>query len=160
MTIRTPYTTCIHAKSARCWKHSPTGSHIHFPPGSTFQPNRTAVANGLSFKNTLCTRSERNIPILMENYNNHQITLPKGRIGFSSLDVVDRDEPKYQIRRPYELTNVVISTDERYNECFLLRLTVPAHSSDDCLLIIYGTKASIIQQPNSIGLHIRGRSNE
>ena len=71
-----------------------------------------------SFINTLCTRSEINPPILMEkNKNkNHQITLPKERIGFSSLDVVDRDEPKYQIRSPYELTNANISTDERYND--------------------------------------------
>ena len=95
LTIRTPYTMYIDAKSARCWKYSPTDAHIHFPPGSTFQPNRTAMATGLSFINTLCTRSECNLPILMENNKNHQITLPKGRIGFSSLDVVDRDEPKY-----------------------------------------------------------------
>ena len=124
LTIRTPYTMYIDAKSARCWKYSPTDTHIHFPPGSTFQPNRTAVATGLSFINTLCTRSESNLPILMENNKNHQITLPKGRIGFSSLDVVDRDEPKYQIRSPYELTNAIISTDERYNDCFLLHSTV------------------------------------
>ena len=37
----------------------------------------------------------------MENNKNHQITLPKGRIGFSSLDVSDKHEPKYQIRDPY-----------------------------------------------------------
>ena len=141
----------IDAKSARCWKYSPTDTHIHFPPGSTFQPNRTAVATGLSFINTLCTRSECNLPILMENNKNHQITLPKGRIGFSSLDVVDRDEPKYQIRSPYELTNAIISTDERYNDCFLLHSTVPAQNSDDFLQIIYGTEDSILQQPNSIG---------
>ena len=36
LTIRTPYTMCIDAKSAHCWKYSPTGSHIPFPPGSTF----------------------------------------------------------------------------------------------------------------------------
>ena len=101
LTIRTPYTMCIVAKSARCWKFSPTDSHILFPPGSTFLPNRNAVASGLSFIKTLCTRSERNLPILMENNKNHQITLPKGRIRFSSPDVVDRDEPKYQIRSPY-----------------------------------------------------------
>ena len=89
LTIGTPYTMCIDAKSARCWKDSPRDTHIHFPPGSTFQPNRTAVATGLSFTNTLCTRSEGNLPILMENNKNHQITLPKGRIRFSSLDVVD-----------------------------------------------------------------------
>ena len=151
LTIRTPYTMYIDAKSARCWKYSPIDTHIHFPPGSTFQPNRTAVATGLSFINTLCTRSECNLPILMENNKNHQITLPKGRIGFSSLDVVDRDEPKYQIRSPYELTNAIISSDERYNDCFLLHSTVPAQNSDDSLQIIYGTEDSILQQPNSIG---------
>ena len=141
----------IDAKSARCWNYSPTDTRIHFPPGSTFQPNLNAVATGLSFINTLCTRSERNFPILMENNNNHQITLPKGRIGFSSLDVVDQDEPKYQIRSPYELANTIISTDERYNDCFLLHSTVPAESSDDFLKIIYDTEDSILQQPNSIG---------
>ena len=141
----------IHAKSARCWNYSPTDTQIHFPPGSTFQANRTAVATGLSFINTLCTRSESNLPILMENNKNHQITLPKGRIGFSSLDVVDRDEPRYKIRSPYELTNAIISTDERYNDCFLLPSTAPAQNSDDFLQIIYGTEDSIVQQPNSIG---------
>ena len=87
----------------------------------------------------------------MENNKNHQITLPKGRIGFSSLDVVDQDETKYQIRSLYELRNAIISTDERCNDCFLLHSTVPAQSSEDFLQIIYGTEASIIQQPNSIG---------
>ena len=151
LTFKTPYTMCIDAKSARYWKYSPADTHTHFPPGSTFQPNRNAVATGLSFINTLCSRSERNLPILMEYNKNHHITLPKGRIGLSSLDVVDRDEPKYQIRRPYELTKVIVSTDARYNDCFLLHSTVPAQSSDGFLQIIYGTEDSILQQPNSIG---------
>ena len=150
LTIRTPYTMCIDAKNARCLKYSLTDFHLRFRPGSTFQPNRTAVATGLSFINTLCIGSERNFPILMENNKNHQITLPKGRIGFSSLDVVDRDEPKYQIRSPYDLTNAIICTDECYNDCFLSHPTVPAQGSDDFLQIIYGTKASIIHQPKSI----------
>ena len=141
----------IDAKSARCWKYLPTDTRIHFPPGSTYQPNRNAVATGLSLKNTLCTRAESNLPILMENNKNHQLTQPEGRIGFSSLDVVDRDEPKYQIRSPYELTNAIISADERYNDCFLLHSTVPAQSSDEFLKIIYGKEESILQQPNSIG---------
>ena len=54
LTIKTPHTMCIGAKSVRCWKYSPTHTRIHFPPGSTFQPNRNAVASGLSFINTLC----------------------------------------------------------------------------------------------------------
>ena len=151
LTIKTPYTMCIDAKSARCWMYSPTDTRIHFPSGSTFQPKQNAVATGLSFLSTLCTRSERNFPILMENNKNHQITLPNGRIGFSSLDVVDRDEAKYQIRSPYELTNAIISTDERYNDCFLLHSTVLAQGSDEFLKIIYGTEDSVLRQPNSIG---------
>ena len=87
----------------------------------------------------------------MENNKNHQVTLPKGPIGLPSLDVVDRDEPKNQIRSPYELTNAIISTDERYNDCFLLHSTVSAQSSHEFLQIIYGTEDSIFQQPNSIG---------
>ena len=118
LTIRLPYTMYIDAKSARCWKNSPEDSQIHFPPGSTFQLNRQGVSTGLSFINTLCTRSEKNLPILMENNKNHQITLPRGRIGFSFLDVLDREEPKYQPPSPYELTNAIITTDERYSDCF------------------------------------------
>ena len=151
LTIRTPCTMCIDVKSARCWKYPPTDTQIHFPPGSTFPPNRNAVAAGLSFKNTLCTRSERNLPILMENNENHHITLQKEQIGFYSLNEVDRDEPKYQIRSPYESVNTVISTDERHNDCFLLHSTVPAQSRDEFLKIIYGTEHSILQKHNSIG---------
>ena len=39
LNIRTAYTMCIEAKTARSWKSSPTDTHIHVPPGSTFQPN-------------------------------------------------------------------------------------------------------------------------
>ena len=135
---------CIDAKSARCWKYATTDTRLHFPPGSTFQQNRNAVATGLSFLNTFCTRSERSLPILMENNKNHQITLPKGRIGFSFFDVVDRDKPEYQIRSPYDLTNSITSTDGRYNDYFLLQSTVSAQSSDEFLQIIYGTEYSIL----------------
>ena len=151
LTNRTPYTMCIDAKSARCCKYSPAGTHTHFPLGYTFKPNQNAVASGLSFINTLCTRSERNLPIVMENNKNHQITFPTGRIGFSSLDVVDRDELKYQIRSPNELTDVIISTDERYKDCFRLHSTIPAQSGEKFLQTIYGTKTLILQQSNSIG---------
>ena len=63
----------IDATSARCWKESAEDSQIHFPPGSTFQSNRQAVSTGLSFINTLCTRSEKYLPILMENGKNHHL---------------------------------------------------------------------------------------
>ena len=79
------------------------------------------------------------------------IAIPKGRIGFPSLDMVDRDDFKYQTRSPYELRNAIISTDERYNDCFLLHSTVPVHSRDGFLKVIQGTEDSILQQPNAIG---------
>ena len=141
----------LEAKSARCWKYSPEDFHVNFPPGSTFHPNRNAVNTGLSFVNVICTQSESKLPILMENNKNHQITLPKGRIGFSSLDVSDKDEPKYQIRDPYELTNAILSTNEQYNDCFLLHSTIPSQLPDEFLQIVYGDENSILKQPISIG---------
>ena len=109
------------------------------------------MAPGLSFIDTLCTRSECSLPILIENNKNHQILLPKGQIEFFSLGVVDRYEPENQIRSPNELTNAIISTDELFYDCFLLHSTVPAQSSDKFLQIIFGTEDLTLQQPNSIG---------
>ena len=151
LTIRTPHAMHIEAKSARCWKYSPEDPHANFTPGSIFHPNRNAVATRLSFVNVLCTQSESKLPILMENNKNHQITSPKGRIGFSSLDVFDKDEPKYQMRDPYELTNAILSTNELYNDCFLLHSTIPPQLSDEFLQIVYGNENSILEQPNSMG---------
>ena len=79
----------IDAKSARCLKYSSEDTQFHFPLNSTFQPNRQAVSTGLPFINTLCTRSEKKFPILMENNKNRHITLQMRRIGFSSRDVLD-----------------------------------------------------------------------
>ena len=150
-TLRSPHAMHIEAKSARCWKYSLEDSRVHFPPGSTFHPNRNAVTTGLTFVNVLCTQSESKLPILRENKNNHQITLPKDRIGFPSIDVSDNDEPKYQIRDPYELTNAIHSTNDQYNDCFLLHKTISSQSLDEFLQIVYGNKNSILEQPNSLG---------
>ena len=151
LTIRTPHAMHIEAKSARCRKYSPEVPHAHFPPGSNFHRNRNAVKTGLSFVNVLCTQSESKLPILMEKSKNHQITLPKGRIGFSSLIISDNDEPKYQVPDPYELTNAMFSLDEQYNDCFLLHSTFPSQSHDESLQKVYGNENSILEQPNSFG---------
>ena len=71
------------------------------------------MSTGLVSVNIICTQPEPTLPILIENNKKHQITLLKGRIGFSSLDVADEEEPKYQIRKPYELTNAMITTDDK-----------------------------------------------
>ena len=77
--------------------------------------------------------------------------MPIGGIGFSSLDISDKDEPRCQIRDPYELTNAILSTNERYNDCFLLHSTFPSQLPDEFLQTVYGNENSILQQPNSIG---------
>ena len=150
LTVRLPYTMHVDAKSVKCWKYSPGDPKSLFPPGSSFQPNREAVSTGLIVVKIICTQPEQTLPILIENNKNHQITLLKGRIGFSSVDVADKEEPKYQIRNPYELANAIITTDDKYNDCFLLHSTIPAQSPDDCLQIIHGTDDSILQHPHSI----------
>ena len=99
----------------------------------------------------LCTQLESKLPTLIENNKNHQIAFTKCRIGFSSLDVSDTDEPKYQLRDPYETTNAILSTNEHYYDCFLLHLTNPSQSPDEFLQIVYGNENSILEQPNSIG---------
>ena len=86
-----------------------------------------------------------------ENNKNHQITFSKSRIGFPSLDVSDTDKPKYQVRDPYELTQAILSTNEQYNNCFLLHSTIPSQSHDEFLQTVYGNENSILDQPNSIG---------
>ena len=152
LTIRSPHAMHIEAKNARCWKYSREDPHAHFPSGSSFHPNRNAVSVGLSFLYVLCTQSESKLPILMENNkNHHQTTLPTGRIGFSLLDVFDNNEPNRQIRDSYRLTNAILSTNEQYNDCFLLHSTIPFQSHDELLQIVYGTQNSIFEQPNSIG---------
>ena len=145
LTVRITYTMHVDAKSASCWKYSPGDPKSLFTPGSTFQRNREAVSTSLIFFDIICTQPEPTLTILIENNKNHQITLPMGRIGFSSLDVADKEEPKYQIRNPYELTNAIMTTDDKYNDCFLLHSTIPALSPDDCLQIIHGTEDSILQ---------------
>ena len=88
----------------------------------------------------------------MENNKNHQITLPRGRIGFSPLDVLEREEPIYQIRSPYDLTNAIIATDERYNDSFLLHSTIPVQSGDEFLQIVYGNENSLFNNPIQLGI--------
>ena len=141
----------IEAESARCSKYSPEEPHDHFHPGSTFHPNPKAVATGLSFVKVLCTQSESKPTKLMEINKNHQITWPKGRIDFSSLDVSDKFEPKYQIRDPYALTNAILSTNEQYNDCFLLHSTILFQLPNEFLQVVYGNENSILEQLNSIG---------
>ena len=151
LTVRLPYSMLVDAKSARCWKYSHEDPKSLFPPGLTFQPNREAVTTGLIFVNVICTQPEPTLPILIENNKNHQIKFPKVGIGFSSLVVADKEERKCQMRNPYELTNAIIQTDDKYNDCFLLHSTIPAQPPDDCLQIIHGTEDSMVQQPHSVG---------
>ena len=84
------------------------------------------------------------------------MALPNGRIGFSSLNVLDRRKPKHQFQIPYEKTNTIIATDELYNDRFLLHSTFPAQSGDEFLQSVNGNEKSLFQQSNSIEQQTRG----
>ena len=90
------------------WRHK-----ISLSSWINFSTQQEARSTGLIFVNIICIQPEPTLPKLIENNKNHQITLPKGRIGFSSLDVIDEEEPKYQIRNPFELTNAIITKDDK-----------------------------------------------
>ena len=124
-TIRTPHQIHIDANTSRVSKFSSEDKSKNFPPGITFVPHRHSVKSGLDFVNVLCTQSENYLPILMENNGNHQITLDKGVVGYSSLNTADRDRPKYQIRDCIQIVNSILTENDQYNECFLLHSTVP-----------------------------------
>ena len=61
----------------------------------------------------------------MENNRDHQITLNKGVIGYSSLDILDNDRRKNQIKDCVQMVNSILTENDQYNECFLLHSTVP-----------------------------------
>ena len=76
------------------------------------------------FVNVLCTQYETFLPILMENNRNHQTTLNKGVIGFSSIDISDYDRPKNQIKDCVQMVNSTLAESDQNNEYFLLHSTV------------------------------------
>ena len=118
-------------------------------------PNRKAVSTGLNFINVLCTRFEKTLPIVMENNKNHTIILVKGTIGYSMLDVIDKEIPKYQITNPTELAYTILSENEEYNDCFLLHSTIPSQDMNDCIRIEGGNSTTILSRPNSIFIFAR-----
>ena len=120
------------------------------PPGSTFLPNRKAVSTGLNFIDVLCTRFEKTLPIVKENNKTHTITLVKGTIGYSMLDVIDKEIPKNHIRNPTELADTILSKNEEYNDCFLLHSTIGSQDMKDCIRIEGGNSTTILSRPDSI----------
>ena len=87
----------------------------------------------------------------MENNKNHEITLNKGVIGYSSFDVSDYDRPKYQIKDCVQIVNSILTENDQYNECFLLHSTVPCEPvSQDKIQILNGTDETIFQVNTAI----------
>ena len=118
---------------------------------TTFVPHRHSVKSGLDFVNVLCTQSKNNLPILIENNRNHQKTLNKGVIGCSSLDISDRDRPKYQIRDRVQMVNSILTESDQYNEWYLLHSTIPCEpDQQDKILILNGNDETIFEANTAI----------
>ena len=146
-----PHQNHIDAKTSRVWKYSSEDKSKNFPPGTTFVHHRQSVKSGLDFVNGLCAQSENYLPTLMENNRNHQITLNKGVIGYSSLDISDRDRPKYQMRDCVQMVNSILTENDQYNESFLLYSTVPCEPDlQDKIQILNGNDETIFQANTAI----------
>ena len=76
----------------------------------------------MCFINTICTKNEKQIPLLIENHKNHQVTLNKGIIGFTICDITNNTQ-KYSIRDCNEFTYSVINKCEELDSCFMLNTT-------------------------------------
>ena len=122
---------------------------IPFLPDLRFYPTE-AVSTGLNFIKDLCTRFEETLPILKENKKNHTITLVKGSIGYSTIDVLAIEIPKYQIRKPTELAHAILNESEEYNICFLLQSTIPFQDMNDCLRIEGENSTKTLSRPDPI----------
>ena len=144
--IRIPHQIHIDAKTSRVYKYQPEDEQTNFASGTTFIPHLKVANSGLDFVNVLCTQSEQYLPILMENNKNHQITLDKGILGYSSLDILDFERPKYQIKDCVKMVDCILSENDQYNECFLLHSTLP-HEPDfrDGIRIINGNDDTIFE---------------
>ena len=87
----------------------------------------------------------------MENNRNHQITLNKGLIGYSSLEISDRYRPKYQIRDCVQMVNSISTENGQYNECFLVHSTDPCEPDlQDRIQILNGNDETIFQANTAI----------
>ena len=150
-TIRTPHPIHIDAKTSRVWKYSSENKSKSFPPGKTFVPHRHSVKSGLDFVDVLCAQSENYFPILMENDRNNQITLNKGVIGHSSLDISDYDRPKHQITDCIQMVNSILTENGQKNECFHLHFTVLCEPDmQDKIPTLNGNNETIFQANTAI----------
>ena len=87
----------------------------------------------------------------MENNKNHQITLNKGALGYSALDILDYEGPKYQIKDCDRMVDCILSENDQYNECFLLHSTLPDKPDfKDGIRIINGNDDTIFENQTTI----------
>ena len=70
----------------------------------------------------------------MEYNRNHQITLNKGVLEFSSLNTSDYGRPNYQIKDSVQMVIAILTENDQYDESFLL------HSTNPCQPKMHGKK--------------------
>ena len=104
---------------------------ISLPSWFNFSTQRVSCVHRSSFVNIICTQPEPFFLMLIEQNKNHEIMLPKGRIGFLSPDITDKEEPKYQISNPYEVINATKTTDYKHNDCFQLHSKLAVQSTNN-----------------------------
>ena len=71
-TIRLKDPLYISHRSSKLYKHT---AETYFKKGTTFLPHKDTCKTGLTFMNTICVQTEYKLPILIENQQDHPVTI-------------------------------------------------------------------------------------
>ena len=86
-----------------------------FKPGAVFNPHYKLKKTGLFFFDSYSPKPETKFPILIDNSQNHAVTLPSGSIGYISQDKVIHCQKNYSIQN-YSAFLYRISVDDTLQE--------------------------------------------
>ncbi len=117
--IEIPHSLYIDAKPSRLYKHRYSEPDKTFSIGTTFVPHRDLVTTGLKVLNTICTRSEKTLPIYLENTKNHMITINKGPIGHASTELSNAALPRLQVGDCQKFVDTIMSEHEILSNQFI-----------------------------------------
>ena len=83
---------------------------------------------------TICVQTEYKLPILIENQQDHPVTIDKGVLGYAVTDIPGEDKG-YAIRGCDECTATILNESSEFDSCFMLNTLVS--TSQECTSRVY-----------------------
>ena len=96
----------------------------YFEKGTTFLPHKKKTKSELVFINTVCTQNEQSLLILIENQNDHPVTLNKFILGYAVRDMQGYEGKIYAIHDCDEFTTRFLNESSELDNCFMLKKVV------------------------------------